>query len=78
MEIIQQLYLQFLSMFPEWLRPLVSVGLAVLLLYSVVQTIKRDFIWLIALVILLPASVPILRNIGQGIVEFIKFLLGTR
>lgn len=75
---IQSLYIQFLSNFPETLRPFISIGLAVLLVYAIFKVIKKDFIYLIALVILLPASVPILKNVWQGIVMFIKFLLNTK
>jgi hypothetical protein len=75
---IQSLYLQFLNNFPVTLRPLISIGLAVLIVYSIFKVIKKDWIFLIALVILLPASQPILQNVWQGIVEFIKFLLNTK
>ncbi len=73
---IQSLYLQFLTNFPENLRPVVSIALAVLLLYSVFKVIKKEFVYIIALVVLLPASVPILKNVWQGILAFVKFLLG--
>ena len=75
---IQSLYLQFLSNFPVNLRPLISIGLAVLIVYSIFKVIKKDWIFLIARVILLPASQPILQSVWQGIVVFIKFLLNTK
>ena len=75
MQEIQNLYLQFLSNFPESLRPIISIGLAMLLVYSIFKVIKKDFIYIIALVVLLPASMPILKSVWQGVVGFIKFLL---
>lgn len=75
---IQSLYLQFLSNFPVTLRPLISIGVAILIVYSIFKVIKKDWIFLIALVILLPASQPILQSVWQGIVAFIKFLLNTK
>ncbi len=78
MDTIQQLYLEFLKNFPTSLQPVISIGLAVLLVYSIFKIIKKDFIFLIALVVLLPASVPILKNVWQGIIIFIKFLLNTK
>jgi len=75
---IQSLYLQFLTNFPVSLRPLISIGLAVLIVYSIFKVIKKDWIFLIALIILLPASQPILQSVWQGIVVFIKFLLNTK
>jgi hypothetical protein len=75
---IQSLYIQFLSNFPLTLRPLISIGLAVLIVYSIFKVLKKDWIFLIALVILLPASQPILQSVWQGVVVFIKFLLNTK
>lgn len=75
---IQNLYLEFLKNFPAGLQPLISIGLAVLIIYSIFKVIKKDWIFLIALIILLPGSKTILQSIWQGIVEFIKFLLNTK
>ncbi len=74
---IQDLYLQFLNNFPEVLRPFISLGLAVLLVYSIFKVLKKDFIYIIVLILILPGSIPILKNIWQGIVAFIKFLVAT-
>lgn len=75
---IQNLYLQFLANFPATLRPIISLGLALLVVYSVFKVIKKDFIYIIALVVLLPASLPILKSIWGGIVVFVKFLLNIK
>jgi hypothetical protein len=72
---IQNLYIEFLTNFPENLRPIISIGLAVLLVYAVLKVIKKDFIYIIALIVLLPASIPILKSVWEGVVSFIKFLL---
>lgn len=74
---IQKIYLEFLTNFPEGLRPFISIGLAVFLVYSVIKVIKKDFLFIIGLVILLPASKSILENIWQALVSFIKFLLNA-
>lgn len=75
---IQSLYIDFLANFPENLRPVVSIALAVLLVYSIFKVIKKDWIFLIALIVLLPASKPMLQNVWEGVVAFIKFLLNTK
>jgi hypothetical protein len=75
---IQNLYLQFLGNFPVSLRPIISIGLAVLIIYSIFKVLKKDFIFLIALVVLLPASVPILKNVWEGIIIAVKFLLNIK
>jgi hypothetical protein len=75
---IQNLYLEFLKNFPSSVQPIISIGLAVLIIYSIFKVIKKDWIFLIALVILLPGSKTILQSVWQGIVVFIKFLLNTK
>lgn len=72
---IQKLYLEFLVNFPEHLRPIISIGLAVLLVYSIFKVVKKQFVYIIALIVLLPASVPILKSVWKGILDFIKFLI---
>jgi len=75
---IQNLYLEFLKNFPVGLQSIISIGLAVLIIYSIFKVIKKDWIFLIALIILLPASKPILISVWQGVVVFIKFLLNAK
>jgi len=78
LEQIQSLYVEFLKNFPPSLQPVISIGLAVLIIYSIFKVLKKDWIFLIALVLLLPASKPILMNVWQVILTFIKFLLNTK
>lgn len=75
---IQNLYLEFLKNFPASVQPVISIGLAVLIIYSIFKVLKKDWIFLIALVLLLPGSKTILESVWQGIVVFIKFLLNTK
>ncbi len=78
MDQILSIYNQFLSYFPTNLHGLVSLVLAVLIAIGVFKVIKKDFIYIILLVILLPASVPILKNIWESLSAIIKFLLTKR
>jgi len=78
MQEIQNLYLQFLANFPVGLRPIVSIALAVLVVYSIFKVIKKDFIWIIVLVLVLPGSWPILKSIWEGVITFVKFLLNAK
>ena len=78
MQEIQNLYLEFLNNFPVNLRPIISIALAVLVVYAIIKVIKKDFIYIIVLIVLLPGSVPILKNIWEGVVVFIKFLLNIK
>jgi len=78
MDQIFSIYAQFLSFFPEHYHGVVSLVLAVLLAYAVFKVIKKQFIYIVLLVVLLPASVPILKNIWEGVVNLLKFLLTKR
>lgn len=75
MDQIQQMYTQFLNLFPAVLHPFISIGVGLLLIYAIVQTLRRNFIYIIVLIVLLPASIPILTNIYESIIQLIKFLL---
>lgn len=75
MQQIQELYTQFLSIFPASLHPFISIALAIFLVYSIIQVIRKDFIYLIALIVLLPASIPIIKNVAEVLLQFIKYLL---
>jgi len=75
---IQSLYLEFLNNFPPSLQPVISIGLAILIIYSIFKVLKKDWIFLIALLLLLPASKPILQSVWETVLAFIKFLLNTK
>ena len=72
------IYNQFLSYFPDKVHGLVSFALAVLLVFGIYKILKKEVVYIILLVVLLPASVPILKNAWAQIMEILKFLLKTR
>ncbi len=76
MEALEELYQNFLNYFPAFFQPIVSIGLAVLLVYAVFQSLRRNFIFLIVLVVLLPASIPILKDVAEVLIRVVKYLLG--
>ena len=71
---VQELYLQFLQNFPPAVQPMVSIVFAFLIIYTIYRIIKQDFIFIIALAILVPTSIPVMKSIWFGIVDFLKFL----
>jgi hypothetical protein len=75
MDQLISIYNQFLSYFPPSLHGWISLGLAILIIIGIIKVIKRDFIYLILLVVLLPASWPILKNVWDSVAKMIKFLL---
>ena len=74
LEKIQGLYLNFLNYFPAQAQPVVSIIMIALIVYSVYRVIRKDFIFIIAVIILFPASIPVLKSIWWGVVAFVKFL----
>lgn len=75
---IYDLYNQFLNNFPPDVRGIVSLFLAALLVVGIFKVLKREFIYIILLVILLPASIPILKNIWAQLLEVLQFLVNRR
>ena len=78
MDQIFSIYNQFLSYFPSSIHGIISLALAVLIVIGIFKVIKRQFIYIILLVALLPASVPILKNIWDSLSHIIKFLLTNK
>jgi hypothetical protein len=78
MDQIFSIYSQFLNYFPSSIHVIISLSLAALIVIGVFKVIKKDFIYIILLVVLLPASVPILKNIWDSALNIIKFLLTKR
>ena len=74
---IESLYLQFLNYFPVQFQSIVSIGFALLLIYTIFRIVKKDFIFIILLVILVPASIPILQSIWDGLVMLLKFMFSA-
>ena len=74
---IENLYLQFLHNFPVQFQSIISIGFALLFIYAIYRIIKRDFIYIILLVVLVPTSVPVLQSIWGGIVMLIKFMFNA-
>lgn len=72
---LYSIYNQFLDVFPDNLHWIVSLVLAALLVVAIFKTLKRNFIWIILLIVLLPASIPILKEVWEGALEAVKFLL---
>ncbi|MBP9686235.1 MAG: hypothetical protein KBD66_00345 [Candidatus Doudnabacteria bacterium] len=69
-------YARFLDFFPESLRPYVSILVGVCIVVAIFQVIRREFVWLIVLVVLLPASVPILKELLTVLLQFLRYLFG--
>lgn len=71
---IQDMYSQFLANFPVQYQPVVSVVVGLVIVYAVYRIIKRDFIFIVLLVILVPTSIPVLKSVWAGLVTLLKYL----
>lgn len=71
---IQELYVEFLNNFPVAIQPGISVIVALVIIYTVYRIIKRDFIFIILLAILVPTSIPVMKSVWSGLVSIIKYL----
>jgi hypothetical protein len=69
------IYDQFISIFPPGIQWIISLILFLTLVFWFLDLVKRNLLWLILLVILLPASIPILRSIFNGLVAFLQYLI---
>lgn len=78
MDQVFSIYNQFLSYFPENLHGLVSLGLAIVIVIGIIKVLRREFVYIILLIVLLPASVPILENIWDSLYNIIQFLLNKQ
>jgi hypothetical protein len=75
MDQIISIYNQFLSFLPQSVHGVVSLVLVVVIAYAIFKVIKQNFIYLILLIVLLPASQPILKSVWEGAVSLVKYLL---
>ena len=75
MATLYTVYNQILGYFPVQTHGLISLILALLLIYGIFKVIKAEFIYIILVVILLPASVPIFDNIWHSFSDFVVYLL---
>ncbi|MFZ2621343.1 MAG: hypothetical protein WAX85_00050 [Minisyncoccia bacterium] len=71
---VQDLYTQFLNNFPITYQPVVSAVIAILIIYTIYRIIRRDFIFLIALAVFVPTSIPVFKSVWAGLVAVIKYL----
>lgn len=78
LDFFYSLYRQFLDFFPRQTHGLISLFLAGLLAMGIYKVLKKQLVYLILLIILLPASIPILKNIWEELLKVIKFLLTRR
>lgn len=72
---IYSLYYQFLNYFPAQYHGVISLALAGLLILSIFKVVKRNFVFIVVLVLLLPQAVPILKTVWESTLQLLQFLI---
>lgn len=69
------LYNQFLSLFPQPIQWLVTLLVVIGLVVAFINLIRFNWIFLIVLIVLLPAIFPILQRLFADLYNFFLYLL---
>jgi len=69
------LWERFISIFPIELQGLIALGIFVGLVVLILDLVKCNLLWIILLIIFVPASIPIFRTIVNGILYFLRNVL---
>lgn len=76
MDFLYRGYDTFISNFPAQYQGIISLGLLAVIIITVFQLVRRNLLWLVLLVVLVPATLPILSNIGTSLLDFLKYIVG--
>jgi len=75
MDKIFSYYDQFLKLFPDNWHTAVSVAIIIIMVMLVLRFMRYGIVGIILLVIFVPASIPVLKNIGMGVIAFVQHVL---
>ncbi len=74
MPILEHGYANLLSHFPGHYHSLVSLVVLAILVLTLVQLIRKSWLYLLLLLIFVPAAIPVMSSLGQGILEFLRYI----
>ncbi len=70
-------YTALIHAFPaSWHGP-ISLVIALLIIGLIWHVIRQSGIWLLLLLILVPALIPVVRDVALALLEFIKIVIGN-
>ena len=72
---IISIYEHFIGIFPINIQWIISLIIFVFIILAVIDLVKRNFVFLLLLILLIPASIPLLKSIFQGLIAFLQKLL---
>ena len=61
---ILDLYNQGLNMIPPQYRTILAVVVLIILVFSLIRFLKKNLIWLVVFILLLPAAYPAIKQIS--------------
>ncbi len=66
------LYNKFLSFFPDPWHPWISVAIIIIMIMLVLRHWKTGVLGIILLIIFVPSSIPVLQNIAEALLSFVR------
>lgn len=75
MDFLFRAYDVFITNFPEQYQTIISLGLLAIIVIGLYHMIKKSLLWLVLLIVFVPASIPILTKIGQGVLSFLQYIV---
>jgi len=72
MQTIIDYYNQVLSLIPDAYRLPLSIIIIVILVFALVKFLRKNLIWIVLFLLLLPAAYPAIRQIGISVWGFIQ------
>lgn len=75
MDFLFRAYDAFILNFPVQYQGIISLGLLAVIVISLYQLIRKNLLWIALLILFVPASIPILSKIGQGVLLFLKYIV---
>ncbi|MDD3679258.1 MAG: hypothetical protein PHX72_00125 [Candidatus Shapirobacteria bacterium] len=69
------LWLQFLALFPNSIRWLVSLVVFIFFVKIIIDLVKKSFFWLLLLILFVPASIPLIKEIFTSLFRFLQLIL---
>jgi len=65
MQKLLDIYNQGLALIPEQYRTVLAVIIIIVLVFSIIKFLRKNFIWIILFLLLLPAAYPAVKQIGS-------------
>ncbi len=72
---LYSLWLDFLALFPDSIRGLVSLVVFIIFVKVIINLVKKSFVWLLLLILFVPASIPLIKEIFASLIGFLKLIL---